>query len=456
MTPMRVIDSAIKFWHVTSKTICSGLLLAFLGLSVPLFSAQTRKPSSKELPPSAFKLVSINVTGSKRYTPAEIIAASGLRLGETVNEADFKVTSQHLGDTGAFSDIVYSFQYSPEGTKLDLQLTDSEQFVPARFDNFVWLSDEQLLEQLRERVPLFQGQLPVAGNLADQVSDALQALLIESKINGRADYLRAARQDGPIEAVDFSVSGVSIRVRNVEFSGAGPNELPLLQAAAKPMQGGDYLRSILRVQEDKNLLPVYLARGYLKASFADARAKVVQQSPQETLVDVSFAVAPGLQYKLTEVRWSGNSVFPAAQLERLIHLQAGQPANAVQLDADLEVAHQLYGTRGYLVASVKPTAQMDDAQSTVSYQLLVHEGDIYKMGELEIQGLDERNTTHVEGAWQLRRGEPYDSSYPKRFVDELQKELSLMGEWNISIHEAPNEEDKTVDVTVRLDPKLSR
>ena len=115
-----------------------------------LVSAQTRKPS-KPLPPSAFKLVSIKVTGTKRYSPDKIIAASGLQIGQTVSEDDFKLVSRHLGETGAFSDVAYAFQFSPEGTKLDLQLTDADRFVPAGFDNLVWFSDKELLNDYARR-----------------------------------------------------------------------------------------------------------------------------------------------------------------------------------------------------------------------------------------------------------------------------------------------------------------
>ena len=99
---------------------------------------------------------------------------------------------------------------------------------------------------------------------------------------------------------------------------------------------------------------------------------------------------------------------------------------------------------------------MDDAQATVSYQLQVREGDLYKMGELEIQGLDTHATNRLEDDWKLRPGEPYDSSYPERFAEESLRELSLQGQWNVSIHATPNEKDKTVDVTVRFDAKPPR
>lgn len=430
------------------KFISVVLLLPFI-CSAP---AQTPR-KTRALPPSAFKLVSIRVTGTKRYTPEQIKAAIGLQLGQTVSEDDFKTVSRHLGETGAFSDVAYAFQYSSEGAKLDLQLADATQFVPAQFDNFIWLSDQELLQKLQARVPLFNGELPVAGNLADQVSDALQALVVERNLQGKADYLRYGPQDGTINGFVFTVGGPTIHIRNVEFTGAAAPELPLLQAAAKALQGRDYLRSTIRAYDDKDFLPVYLERGYLKAAFADAQPKIVQETPQETLVDVNVDVTPGLQYKMSELQLSGYKAFEAEKLRGFIHQQLGQPANTVQLGKDLDEIKKLYGTRGYMAATIKPTPQFDDANSTVRYLLEFHEGDVYKMGDLEIQGLDTRTTARLVDAWKLRGGDVYDSSYPMQFVKEWIKELSRMGEWNVALHTTLEEKDKLVDVTIRFDPK---
>jgi outer membrane protein assembly factor BamA len=416
-----------------------------LSLASLLPAQTTRKP------PSTFKLISINVTGTKRYTPPEILAAAGLQLGQTVSEDDFKRSSQQLGETGAFSDVAYTYQFSAQGTKLDFQVADSNQFVPVRFDNFVWFSDQELVQKLHSSIPLFHGQLPVAGGLIDQVSDALQSLLLERKLQGRADYMRSAHQDGPIDAFVFKVTGPIIRIRKVAFTGAAPTELPLLQVAAKDLPGQEYLRSILQVQAEKNLLPIYLEHGYLKATFADAEAKVAQENPQETMVDIDIPVDSGRQYKLTQIQWAGNTVFPAEKLQPLLHLQT-QYANAVQLGNDLETVQKLYGTRGYVAARIRTLPQMDDTQSTVAYQLEVHEGDVYHMGELEIQGLDARTTARLVEGWRLRGGDVYDASYPQQFLNDTNHVVPL-APWKISIHNSLNEKDKTVDVTLRFDPK---
>jgi len=416
-----------------------------------LLSAQARK-TAKPAVPSPSRLISIKEAGSKRYTPDQIIAATGLRPGQAVSEDDFKLVSQHLGETGAFSNVAYTFQFSAEGIKFDLQITDSDPFVPVRFENFVWLSDQELMEKLRADVPLFQGQLPVTGNLADQVSDALQALAIERHLLGRADYLRTGPQGGPVDGFDFSIAGQAIRIRRAEFPGAAPDELPVLENAAKRLSGQDYQRTALRLESDKHLLPVYLERGYLKASFSDAQPKVVEDNHQETLVDVAFPITPGRQYKLSELVLSGYTVFPVEQLRGLIHLQLGQPANAVQAAKDVEAIKMIYGTSGYMAARIQPAPEMNDAESTVKYVFQFDEGGVYKMGDLDIRGLDSKATERMAAAWKLREGDTYDSGYPKRFVDSAP---SLLGgdQWEIVVHESVEDKDKVVDISLHFEVK---
>jgi outer membrane protein assembly factor BamA len=430
----------------------TSLVLVFASLS-PGFGQSGRKQSPKELPSSAFKLIEIKTTGTKRYKSEEIVAASGLQIGESVSEDDFKKAARILGETGAFGDVQYSFQYSSDGTKLDLEVQDAEQFVPVRFDNLVWFSDRELFDRLHALVPLFQGELPAGGDLADQVSNALQALLIEHNVQGKADYLRAAHEDGPIEAFVFTVTGPQIHIRDVAFAGAVAPELPLLEAAAKKLQGADFLRSILRAQEDKNFLPIYLRSGYLKAAFGDAQAKIVQDSPQETTVDVTFPVEPGRQYKLTEIGIQGYKSFSAETLKKLMHAEIGQPADAVQLDADIESMKKLYGTRGFMAVSIQPEMQTNDANSTVEYVLHIQEGDVYSMGDLDVRGLDARTTSRLQDDWKLRGGDPYDSSYPKQFLERAAKDISILADWNVSVRESLNRDEKSVDVTLRFDPK---
>jgi outer membrane protein insertion porin family len=421
-------------------------------LLLPSFVFGQAAPKTKPLPPSAFKLIEVKVTGS-HYSSEDVTRAAGLQIGQTVRDDDFKGAMRLLGDCGAFTDIGYTFEYSAEGTSLELKLRDTDHLVPVRFENLVWFSNQELRDKVHAQVPLFNGTLPITGRLVDDVSEALQGMIDEKKIPARVDYTRVSPGDGPTEAFDFSVTGPRISIDKVEFSGADPAELPRLEAAARKLQGQDFVLSDLRSQDQKLFLPVYQAEGYLKAALDDPQPKVTQSDRDDVSVDITIPVTPGPQYKLRSIQLLGYQAFPADTLRQAINLKVGEPANSVEIAQDIDSLKKLYGTRGYMDAEIALDSQIDDADHSVRYVLHFKEGDVYKMGDLEILGVDSRTKDKLQNIWTLRQGDTYDSGYAARFVTLALKQVLTRGEWNTDIHETPDSREKNVDVSVRFDLK---
>jgi outer membrane protein assembly factor BamA len=428
-------------------------------------TAQTR-PSTTKRPPQAtiYKLIEVKVTGSKRFTSEEVAAASGLPVGTVAHEEDFKKAARQLGETGAFGNIAYTFAYSSAGTKLEFQVTDANKFVFARFTDFVWFTDEELLQKIHERIPLFKGELPANGRLPDQVSDVLQALLVENGVPGHVEYLRNTDlhntdKGDHLVSITYNVAGVSIRIHHAEFPGAPADELPLLHAAAEKVTDLEYSRDFMANFIEHTLLPIFHEHGYLKARCAAEPAVVKTAAldpsdnrPKPTFVDVTFAVTPGLQYKLARWDWSGNKAIPSEQLDALLHAKAGQTANTVQLDGDLRAVQELYGARGNILATIKVDAEFDDA-ATVIYHLRVNEGAVFHMGELEFRGLDNNYSARLRAAWKLRPGDVYDATYLKQFLPDARKLLPASLDWDVATHVTALLGSKTVDVDLQYTAK---
>jgi outer membrane protein insertion porin family len=410
-------------------------------------SGQARK-SSPARSAESHKLASVHLVGTDRYTADEIMAAVGLRKGALVSEDDFNRATQDLIATGLFTDVAYTYSYDATGSHLELKVADNNRLVPTHFENIVWFSDEELIAELRKRVPLFHGKVPLSGNLADQVSDAIQAMLLENKYQGHVDYVRAGPEGGPIDAVNFGVDNVRLRVQKATIDGASPDDRAALQPKLDRLQDREYSRAAIVAFADKELLPYFLARGYLKASFAPPRPKLAEQTEDDTLLAVTLPLSEGRVYRLANVQWSGNQHIAADQLEKLFHFSLNEPANGAQIDSALREAEQLYGTHGYVKASVKPAPKFDEAQGTVSYDFQVHEGDVYNMGELVIHGLDSKTSSQLQEKWVIREGSPYDTTYAKRFIEDAWKYLPSRVDWNVSAHEAVDDHDKVVDVSL--------
>ena len=123
-----------------------------LFLLVSAAAAQKQPTHGKVSAVDANKLTALKVTGTARYTDKEILAASGLQIGQNAADGDFKEAAQRLGDSGLFSDVVYSYSSSGGGTKLELQLADVEQskLVPAHFENFVVVYRRRTLQGVQQ------------------------------------------------------------------------------------------------------------------------------------------------------------------------------------------------------------------------------------------------------------------------------------------------------------------
>ena len=440
-----------------------------LSLSLLVSASAAQKQSTSGKAGAVAKLIALKVSGTTRYSDQEILAASGLQIGQNGADGDFKEAVQRLGDSGVFSDVVYSYSYSSSysstggaGVKLELQLAyiDTGKLVPAHFENFVWFTDDELLAALQRRVPLFKRLLPVAGSLADHVSDALQAILNERHDPGRVDFVRKGEDQngGPLIAIAFRVEEVGIFIHGFEFPGASPEQSALLAAATRRAIGGHYERDGLAAVVKFDLLPVYLQRGYLKAAFGPSDAHVVPQpatspeaqGPAEVEVDAIIPVTPGKVYATSGIDWKGNSAIPTGELGALLHLPPGQPVDAVRLLDDVKVVGKLYRSRGYMTVQIKPDAQFDDEKSAVHYDLNVVEGDLYKMGELEIAGLDTQAKARMVAAWTLRERQRYNADYLKKYLNDTGQLLPRGVHWDVTVHETPDAKDKTVDVEIRF------
>lgn len=445
-----------------TKSLSSFLVLSLVAASLcgPMYAQK----SFDQAPASMRQLIAVKVTGNQHFAENAIIAASGLQLGTTVTEDDFKKAATRLGAYGIFKDVGYTYSFSSAGTKLELKVTEVDKFVPARFEDFVWFSDEDLLKRIQERAPLFQGELPLSGRLPDLVSDILQALLVENDIPGNVEYERAGAKDGPVDSIVYRVADVLIQIHDIDFVGANPDDIPALKAASARLRDTEYSRTVLNGLVQHQLMPVYLARGYLKASFGTPQTKVVTKPSQEndsglkrlTIVDVIFPVVPGQQYKLKGIEWSGNKEFSTDVLQKMVRASVGQSANTVRLSDNLKDIQKLYGSRGYVAAAIKADADFDDAAGTVVLRLNVNEGPVYYMGELSIRGLDNTLEAKLRNLWKIRSGEVYNSTYLSEYLPEAHKLLTASLDWDVSSHVTANVRDKTVDVDLIYSAKAPK
>ncbi len=392
-----------------------------------------------------FNLARIVVTGSRRYREDDLVRATGLSVNTEVTADDLQNAANHLGNSGAFASVQFLFKpaVGAKGVEADFQVTDAEKYLPAVFENFVWFSDQDLQDALHQAVPLFKGDIPNSGTMSDDVSAALRRFLASKGLPSEISYIMSATFGGPPNAYKFRVADANLKVSEVKLIGAARMAPEQLAKAVAPLKGADYLRSDVAIVLEKNLTPIYHQRGYLKFAITEIKPKVNDKSQ----VTVEATLAEGEQYRLAGLSWSGNTLISSDDLSKHITLKTGNSVDALQLDRDLAQVRKLYEKFGREAVSIKPVSAF--ANDTVSYAFQVTEGDLYRMGKLEIEGVEPEQAHKLEQIWKLAEGQPYDATYVHQFIADTV--VNVPGhKWSWKMLEQVDDPQKTVNVRLQI------
>jgi outer membrane protein insertion porin family len=366
----------------------------------------------------AVRLVAIRISGSHEFNETEVARASGLKLNQTIGPAEFKNAADRLAASGAFASVGYKYGPQGSGMFVEFQLEDAPRFLPVRYENFVWMSDKELTEELSKRVPLFHGNLPEGGGVVDQVTEAMTAILAERGVAGHGQMrLHAAGLNKPADAVSLFVDGVNLPVREFELTNASRILVPQLQDALRPLLGSNFERGVTGESITYRLKPFYQDVGMLNV-VVDAPTTTLLGDPKAPQIKVTVNVREGLQYNLGQVHWTGISIFSEPELLKPISNPRGKTLKYSQFVNGVKKAADKYANKGYLEAKIGITPTFHDEEQSVDYELQVTEGRQFKMARFTVTGLDPAVCEQLEKTWKLQPGDPYDSSVESHFLND--------------------------------------
>ncbi len=409
---------------------------------------------------SAIKISQIEIEGLKQLKPAEVITATGLKIGQPFDIETVDQATQRLADSGLFKKLQYRIRTNGNAATIVFVVEESTAGSSrVVFDNFIWFSDEQLYEAVKREVPSFTGTAPDAGETLNNIAGALKKLLKEHQIEAAVEHM--AYQSGKTQEQVFSVTGITLPICALHFPGSSNVSESKLIAGAKEIIGTDFSRKIVSSFAIVRLFPLYREVGQLKARFHTPVGKPGDNGKCSKGVDLTVPVEEGLIYNWDKAAWSGNQVYSAQELDSILGMKKGEVANGLKFDKGVEAIGDAYGRKGYLEARVGPKPEFDDAGNQVSYNLAVVEGPQYRMGTLTITGLTEIHEKRVRTKWPLRTGDVFDQSVVKgsqnKPMDEVMSTiirdylaLGTTPPTHVDISLKPDRTTLTVAVTIKL------
>jgi len=389
-----------------------------------------------------YPIETVRVTGSKLYNEAAIIAITGLRTGEMLDEGKIESGRDKLLANGAFTNV--SFRYDPAPSKKGYVVTfdvdDLEQLFEYRFDRLD-ADDAKLRAYLKQREPLFDKRIPgadtVLARFRAEISEYLKSQNKPAEVQGKVTT------DAGEPVVLFSPPGQMPAVATVTFTGNKVVTLTELQNKIHPVAVGSQFRETrFRELLEIGVRPIYESRGRLRMKFTKVESK---PSTEVKGLAVTVAMDEGESFSFGEARVTG---MPGAEpaLIKAAALPQSEVADMQLVAAAQTRLERFLRAASHMAATVHADRQLDDKERLCYITFQIVPGPKYTFGKLTYQGLDLFGEAEIKRIWTMKSGEPYNGEYPDLFVARVTEDKLFDGLENLRAVAIPNHEALTVDV----------
>ena len=428
-------------------------------LSAPLHLNAQQAPSREVL-----KILGISVEGNTFADPAAIIANSGLKVGDEIlipgdqaGQAIRKLWSLRLFET---VDIAIDRRM---GDGVYLLITVKE--FP-RFDKLVIEGNDGVdTDDIEKAVTLVRGQVLSPSELKKIQRDVQKLyekegyLLATVGVAAKTSDTSSMRQ-----AVTITVEeGEEVQVESITFDGNTAYDNSALRGAMdetserrwwKFWSSNKFDRK--KFDEDKTKIVQF----YRKHGYRDAQvlSDSIWYGADKEAMYIHMRVHEGPQYRIRNITWEGNTVYPDWVLNERLQMVPGEVYNAEKFEQNLRGNEEqsdvaaLYLDNGYLRFNLDPR-ETRVGEDSIDIAINVYEMNQFKLGHVSIKGNTKTQEKVIRRELYSRPGDYFSRSAIVRSIRQL-SQLNYFNPEKIKPDYVLTD-DKSVDLTFEVEEKSS-
>ncbi len=400
--------------------------------------------------PQTWPIRSLAVEGNRLYSSEEILALTGLVIGQPGNQRVFEAARDRLISTGAFETVGFRFGPAPsrDGYAVVFEVAEIEQVYPIRFE-FLETPDQELRLHLETVEPLFREKIPGTQEAIARYAGHLERYLAQKGRDVRVTGELTADRPGELYVM-FRPAGAMPVVADVDFTGNQVIPTGTLREAIRGVAvGSRYTESRMRELLDASIRPLYEARGRLRVTFPRITA---ERAPGDIRgLKITVEVNEGETYELGDVKVEGTASLDQ-ELVKVAALKIGDLANFQEVAAAIERVNARLRRDGHLKVVTRAERRLDDERRTVDLVLVVEPGPQYTFGSLRVEGLDLHGEHEIRRIWGLKTGEPFPAGYPDFFLEQVRERGLFDNLREARAQVKLNDQALTADVTLIFNP----
>ena len=385
--------------------LCAGLIVQMLmtGMAVAQEVAVAR----------TVRNIDVKYVGSPTVTKDRILSRLSTKVGDPFSQAKVDEDIKKLFASGDVEDIkILAEPQGESGIRLTVVVQTRAMLGDVAFNGNAALSEKDL----RKRVDLATG----ASIDIVQVQEGRNAIQEHYRKKGYpevyVEYKIGAPNKQGFSTLTFIIDeGGQGVLRKVEFVGNEVFKARVLrdqmEQKQKPLirlpfssKKGRIDRDMTR-DDERRVADYYKNHGYLDATATAVRVRVDSKN-----VDLVITIDEGIKYSVGNVSVNGVRVMSVdTDILKYVRLKGGNTYSKENLDYDVKMIRDLYGSQGYADTIVAPRLTGGGGADVVNVAYDVTEGRKFNLGKVNIAGNQKTQDKVIRREMAVNPGEVYDT-----------------------------------------------
>lgn len=418
-----------------------GMILVYL---VALLLAASNIFAQEQLP-----LVNlIEVKGLKRIEEGAVKSKITQKTGELLSNEKVSEDIKNIFKMGYFDDVKTEIETLEGGIKLIYTVKEKPTIIRVEFQGNKELTDDKL----KEKATITAGSIADTTLIQDNAAKLQLFYEEEGYWLARVVPVINKAKENDVYLTFQIEEGEKVRIKKINIAGNKAISSGQIKNAMKTstwkiysfITSSGYYKKDTMNSDIEAIKDLYFNNGYIKVLVADPE---IQLTDDKKGMIISIQVSEGDQYKISSIAIVGNKVYPESELRQKITSSPGAVFSKEVLKKDIAAITDLYTQHGYALANVFPDIVPAEAAKQIALSYKIEEGDIYRIGRIEITGNTRTRDKVIRREIRLDEGEIFNSALLKRSYERINN-LNLFE--TVELVPKPRYEEKLLDMDVKV------
>ncbi len=370
-----------------------------------------------------FTVSDIRVDGLQRISSGTVFTYLPVERGETIDDTKVGDTIRALYKTGFFEDV----QLDRQGDILVVTVKERPSINKLTVTGNKDIKSEQLLKGLSD-IGLSEG------GTFDRLSLDRVTQELRRQYNDRGKYtVEITPTVSPLDRnrVDIAIAikeGKAAKIRHINLVGTEtfPSEAILDTWESREHNWASWYRRDDQYSKEKlsgdleKLNSWYLDRGYVDFSIDSTQVSI---SPDKRDMFITAGVTEGEQYKISEIKVTGDTILPQEDVEKMVFQKEGDTFSRALLEFSADAITNTLSNIGYAFAKVNPIPTTNRADRTVAINMQVVPGPRVSVRRIVFKG----NTRTSDEVLRREMRQFENSWYSQAAIDRSKIRLQRLG-----------------------------